>query len=479
MEPKLTTCYRKYKVANFWICCIAAVTFLFSYCKEKTILPSELVPEIDNINTFASDTFSIITHTVYQDSILTGGAKGENRVSNLPTLYHPLGTITDDATFGKTNANIHIEVLPPVTNFNFRTNAPGTLRTIDSIVLSIPLKGTYGDTLNNTNQTIKVHRSLKRFYRDSAQYEFTKDSFDNQLIAQMNINYATLHKDSPMVGGIKLVPQLRIKLNSWFADSLQAQVDLGINGAAADFSKFLDWWKGFYIEADSNSGSTIGYFNTHATRMYIYYRHTNTDLKLDTVVDVFSFDPNVCNRFGNINRNYIGSTSAAFIKTNNPKGDSILFIQNEPGLIAKVQFPYLHEKENVIVNKAELSFYSVSPYNNFADTNKFGLNPRLQILNSDTSDNDKIAEDYALFGYTVVDGTKKTVNIGGLSITRYQFVITYSIQKLISQKNSTFRFKIMGLNSGYPASYRVMVAGSGSKIDELRPKLKIIYTKIK
>jgi hypothetical protein len=59
------------------------------------------------------------------------------------------------------------------------------------------------------------------------------------------------------VSGVKLIPQIRFVLPAWFSDSLEAQMTLGTNGAFADFSKFLAWWKGFYIQADSANGNTL------------------------------------------------------------------------------------------------------------------------------------------------------------------------------------------------------------------------------
>ena len=457
---------------------LLAILALFQACKENTILPSDLVPAIDNINTFSTDTFTLITNNVYQDSILTGGIRNTSRISNSATSFHALGTIIGDPSFGKTNANIHVEVLPPVANFSFKTDAPGTTRTIDSVVLILPYVGAYGDTLTAPMQTFKVFRSLKTASRDSAQYEFTKDSTDNNLLSSLSVNFNTLSTDSPIVNGIKLVPQLRFKLNNWFADSLQAQIALGTNGAGADFSKYLEWWKGFYIQADSNVGRTLGYFNTYGARMNIYYRYTNTSLLPDTALDVFSFDPNYCNRFNNINRNYFGSSAHYFYNSTAPNGDSILFLQNEPGLAGLIKMPYLTQFENVIVNRAELHFYAVS-LNNFTDTNTFHTIPRLQILQTDTVGNDKIIADYSLLGTTFVDGKQKSVTVGGFTLTEYKFGVTYSIQKIISEKDTNFRFKIMGLNTGFPAAYRTTVAGSDSKVDYLRPKLNIIYTKIK
>lgn len=452
---------------------------LLTACKENVVLPSTLVPPVDNINTFSQDTFSLITQNIYQDSILTGGLRNSSQVSSSVSLFHALGTITSDPIFGKTNANIHVEVLPPVANFTFKT---GTNRTIDSIVLAIPLQGAYGDTTlsGNISQNFKVFRSLKSFPRSEAQYEFTKDSFDNVVIGQRTINFNELN-DSVLVGNTKLVPQLRIPLNSDFIDSLETQIDLGANGAAADFTRFLAWWKGFYIQADSLNGNTLYYLNTYATRLNIYYRYTNVNAQPDTAVDVFSFDPNNCNRFNHITRNYSGKVTQNFLTQVNPLGDSVLFLQSEPGMAATIRMPYLHQFSNVIVNQAELSFISVSPYGTpFQDTAKYGPIPRLQIFQTDTNSTgaDNVIPDYSLFGTNIVDGKVSEYKIAGLTFTRYKFAVTYAVQRLISEKNANFRFKIMGLNNGYPGAYRVMLGGNTMQAQYVQPKLKIIYTKI-
>ncbi|HMN32829.1 MAG: hypothetical protein IT215_06100 [Chitinophagaceae bacterium] len=454
------------------------ITLVFVSCKENTILPNDLVPPIDNINTFSQDTFSIISNNVYQDSILTGGLRNNSQISATSTYYQALGTITNDPIFGKTNANIHVEVLPPVANFTFKSQAAGTSRTIDSIVLAIPFNKTYGDTITAPLQTYKVFRSLKKFDRADAQFEFTNDSIDNTPLSSLTVNYNTFRTDSPTVNSIKLVPQLRFKMSQSFIDTLENQIDLGSQGAAVDFNSFLNWWNGFYIQADSNSGNTLGYFDTYNTRLYIYYRYTKTDMQLDTVADVFSFDPSYCNRFNQISRNYTSTPIFNYLSSPNPNGDSILFVQREPGVAATIKFPYLHTLENCIVNQAELFLYAISPYNNFSDTMKFGMIPQMQIFQSDSAGEDKIIADYGLFGASVVDGTYKSVTIGGITYIRYKFAVTYAIQTLISEKNSNFNFKIMGLNNGYPASGRVMLAGNSTATASIRPKLKIIYTKI-
>ena len=464
---------------SWGILALCAILFTSS-CKESAILPANLLPQIDNVNTFGADTFSVISHNIYQDSTQTGGLYKTTRVSATPGYYHALGTIANDPVFGKTTAGFHVEVLPPFVNFQFKTNYTGTQRTIDSIVLSVPYKGAYGDTSGSGLQTLNVYRSLKAFSRDSAQFETTVDSVDAQnLVASQAVNFSTLLVDSPLINGVRLAPQVRFRLANWFADSLQAQVDSGTNGAAVNFSKFLAWWKGFYIApADTNNGNTLGYFDTYNTRMYIYYRYTTVNNAKDTTVDVFGFDPNNANRFNHITRTYTGKPPLNYLNTQAPSGDSVLFVQSEPGFGAFIRFPHLHNMENVIVNKAELTLTATSPFTNWSDTLNYPLSARLQAVRSDSNQVDAVLEDYAIFGSAYVDGRRVLTTINGLPYIQYKFKLTHSIQQIISMKNRKFRLKIVGVNDGYPARGRVLLGGSSSKVPLLRPTLNIIYTKI-
>nr|MBP6625329.1 DUF4270 family protein [Chitinophagaceae bacterium] len=206
-------------------------------------------------------------------------------------------------------------------------------------------------------------------------------------------------------------------------------------------------------------------------------RYTNTSGFADTTVDVLGFDPSYCNRFNTITRNYSGTPVQSFIGNTSPNGDSVLFIQNEPGMAAIMKFPSITALDNRIVNKAELIFTSISPYA-FDFNQIYGIVPRMQIFKTDTEGNDAIPAEYSSFGAGYVDGNTHTSTINGQTITQYKFNLTQTFQRVISQKDTTFRLKIMGLNTGVPGAYRVMLRGSGSQATEFKPTLNLIYTKL-
>jgi hypothetical protein len=135
--------------------------------------------------------------------------------------------------------------------------------------------------------------------------------------------------------------------------------------------------------------------------------------------------------------------------------------------------------ENVIVNRAELVL-TLAPSQQFFDTLTYGLLPRLQIFKTDSiGENDKIAEDYAAFNSSnYVDGKRYPVVINGSNYVQYKFTITNSIQRMLSQRDSLSRYKIMGANTGLPAAYRGILSGSASQLPEFRPQLNVIYTRL-
>src|SRR5690606_1675391 len=101
-------------------------------CKESTVINSNLLSSADNINTVTfPDTLSVITRTVYDDSVVTS--------YNVSPVYAGLGTV-NDPYFGRTSAGMALQVVPPSTSYSF-----GSVP--DSAVLILPYSSfSWGDT---------------------------------------------------------------------------------------------------------------------------------------------------------------------------------------------------------------------------------------------------------------------------------------------------------------------------------------------
>ena len=138
---------------------IVAVSMLFSSCKENTVIRTDVVPAVDNISVFGTDTLTLLTKTVQDDTVVS------NAFTTSFPVYVGAGNISFDPYFGKTNSSFYFQIRPPQDNYTFDK----TKYQIDSAVLILPYSGfAYGDTTNSAGmQTIKAFRMKEKIYLSS------------------------------------------------------------------------------------------------------------------------------------------------------------------------------------------------------------------------------------------------------------------------------------------------------------------------
>src|SRR5882762_3776514 len=99
---------------------------VFSSCKKNSFIGKDILPSTDDVGAVFTDTFSLITNTIRDDSVLSSST-----INNLAgTLFDPL--------FGKSYAAFFSEFLLPTNDINF--GSPDTLF-IDSLVLTLGYGG--------------------------------------------------------------------------------------------------------------------------------------------------------------------------------------------------------------------------------------------------------------------------------------------------------------------------------------------------
>lgn len=101
---------------------------------DTTQIGSDLIPVVDNINTFA-DTLDIFsTQGVFNDTTRL-------------TLFedYTLGKISNDPLMGQTDARLFLQLKPPFYPYFF--GIPNdTILGVDSVILCLNFKGFYGDS---------------------------------------------------------------------------------------------------------------------------------------------------------------------------------------------------------------------------------------------------------------------------------------------------------------------------------------------
>lgn len=338
----------KHKYLALTLGAIFTSIILLVSCKkinESTSLGGDLIPPVDNINTFDTtlevqafnDTFTVLTDTL--------------RYSSGYTNF--LGQINTDPFFGKTDAKIFLELKPPSYPYTF-ANKPDSLH-IDSVVLVLNYLETYGDTL--TPQTVNVYEIPQSSDFGDTSYTLRKSDYaKGTLLGSRTFDLRTLN-DSVKAFEDTTANQLRIRLDDSFGQRLlnYDTIKGGLNGAYSTDTAFRTFFKGFALESVSGD-AIIGFDLTGAnTKLAIYYRYDkNTVMNADTTVAYFPFSGNTAGSASAnfIRRDYAGTPLEASVGGTTP--DDLVYIQNSPGSFATIKIPGLAGLNNSVVHRAEL-----------------------------------------------------------------------------------------------------------------------------
>lgn len=462
-----------------------------SKINQATELGDDVIPGVDGVTTFDT-TLSVITFNDTMDRV-------KDSALVLRSEDHILGNISNDPFFGKTNAKIFVQLEPSFYKWNFRGVYDKDSLHLDSVVLVLGWKGTYGDT--SSPQRVRV-------YEIDQSNDFRRDSF--YLLRDQFVTYSNLLgskdffpqnlKDSVKAFQDSTVGQLRVKLNNSFGDRLLKVFDT-TNAYVSD-SAFKANFKGFAIDADPNFGNALmsfGIVGDANTKLAIYY-HYDKNGASDTVVDYFtatgaSTVHNYIERF-----KFAGTPLAA---ASGGVADDILYLINTPGSFATIKIPAINTLDNRIIHRAELiveQLYDVSD-------DKFGPPQGLMLDVYDSTLGDykfmpfdffpdqtgASAVSYGIYGKRTVDGNGNPIKVWKFNITRY-------VQNILTQKEPLHDFRLLAaqkvterlkvayvtntggyyyysepVNSQY-AFGRVRVGGGNHPTQRMR--LRIIYTKI-
>ncbi len=455
-----------YAIALFAIACTG-----FIGCKEKTILGTDVIPTVDNINTFFTDTVTMLTRNITLDSFNTSIDNGQNRFYALGVIS---GNSVGDDVVGKTVAGMALQFRQPQSALLL----PQDSVALDSLILSIPYLRTYGDTTLPILQTFDVYR-LDDPLIDTVNY-YTNDMLPidwNDKLGSVTLNLSKM--DSAVVKTGKLAPQLRVNLSAALASEIY-KLD---SANYKTYSNFIKWLRGIaIIPADTNKGTMIGYFDQTAAKLELFTHSTKVNSK-DSITYSFPNDNRYCQGYNYISRNFTDNNPLIknYINSGNTAGDSLLFLQGDFGSTIELTFPYLGHMSNVIVNKAEFEF-SIIPS---MDPKKDSLYRPVSFIKAyGIDDNNKdyvLLRDYYIdangnAAKLISDGFRKEEIVNGVRVLKYKISLTRTIQEAISSKKTNLKIRIQG-NNGLLASGRSVVGGA--KKSSNNAKFNLIYTKIK
>ncbi|MBL7727907.1 MAG: DUF4270 family protein [Dinghuibacter sp.] len=483
---------------------VIAFVSLFTQCTkiDSTNLGQGLIPPVDGVNTFMTDTFTIVT---------------ENGIFNDSTRFtkddpYMLGQLVTDPVFGRTDATIYTE-LKPAFQFSWRNKKDSIFGPAgtgyDSAFLNLAIansgsdRGIYGDS----NSTISF-----RVWAISDNTNFKKDSF-YQVAVNPNIPVGTL------IGTANVVPAdldnqriailkrdtlrtsniLRVRLNAAGDAIMSDLLSKDTTNVFKNDDNFRAHFKGFMIEPIGGGGNAmlkVSLTDTK-TRFEVWYRFLNNG-KVDTTFDSFAFNSFAGQAFRCASANYINRSTAGapFLNYLTPGADSVMAIQSAPGTFATIRIPYVKSFPNKLIHRAELiidedptfshPFYT-TPGNLYLDcvdtpAGKFRTVP-LDFYFLTASG----PADFEYFG-----GYRKIVSDASGTRARYFFNISKYLQAMIARNE---RYYDMRLYCPYDVRYhnqyipgvpwpvinspvfgRVVLGGGSST--RYKMKLKVIYSNI-
>ncbi|RAJ06932.1 hypothetical protein LX64_02060 [Chitinophaga skermanii] len=459
------------KIKFSYLSCLSLLTFglfTFSGCSESTILGSNLIPGGDKVDVVDSTINNLIVYNIQRpdSTIITGGYQSYGKV---------IGTISDDAIFGKSYGEAFLQLAMPKDTFRFADNS-----SIREAWLYLPYSGSYGD--ENSDVVVDVYQMQEPTFKVDSAYRSYQQMNRLSTVLGTATQKPVNSKDSvyivDKIGGkdssiYVTGASLRIKMNATFINML---VNASKTSAFDNDSTFRRWLNGLAIVPRSKStGKALMYTSVSGAKLSIQtYLNSRPD---STIFYNFPYVASTCAHQNYFERNYSGAEVANFVNTNNPAGDQTTYLQEAPGIYAKLLIPGLENFPQSTINSAELVITEITAGNTQKDIYTQPSTLMLYKYASPTTDSLGYVVDYGspLSPNPSFGGEKVEINLGGVKTIQYKFNIPRYLQMLLRKQETNYGFKLMAYSS-LPIDARRLKAG-GSGVSTQNMHLRIIYTK--
>lgn len=490
---------------------ITAITFIsligWNCTKlDTTDIGSDLLPAVDNVHTFADTLLINTTQGFFNDSTAIG--KYDD---------YALGSITNDPLFGRTTANIYMQLKPPFYPYYYG-NPGDTVVGLDSVVLCIKYAGFWGDsTLPIRFDVREVNDAI---FRDSV-YTEKKTAYKpvvGAFLASASVDVRTIGTYIKLRNGADSVNnQIRIKMPAAWASALFGRDSImahASNNAFYSDSVFRNFYNGLALEATGGSnGLLYASLSDTSTKIEINYRKKNGGA-VDTVRSSFRLNPNfgvtAANAPVSNTSNYFLRDRTGFpVKTNTDP--NVHYLQTAPGTYVNLNIPALPTLSNRIIHRAEIIVEQVptdpildevfsAPNFLYLDLKDTGTTDKWKPVYFDLNTAEVYDPDYKTaipyiasqinFQYFGGFRRSKTDPLTGGLIKYYNFNISRYVQQIVTEHTRSYDLRLYApFNLNYPqysgtfipfgnniAFGRVKI-GSGSN-PNYRLKLRIVWSKI-
>lgn len=457
---------------------------LFS-CKENNYINPDLVPNIDNINTFelTQDDLSLTMKVKMFDSFHTG---------NGAFYYGGIGSVANDPFFGNVQVGMNMQFTIPTINYTF----PDTMSSLDSVVLILPyLNVLYGDT--NSLAAYNVYQiedpNFKIDTSTNKYYAFTNLGYNLTPIGSFEGDLKDLSRDSIFYPGIDTVGnQLRIKLSSAMVSKFAAMTSANTGNNDA----FVNFLNGIYVApkpgmsaAYNKSLNYFLFFNPLLTsirqsaRLEAFYTISGGST---TGMTTFPLNSKFSAFYTKVERNYVGypannyavngQVMDSFIITGSP-GIHTDFEINNLSLIGAQNVVNIARLEINVKKTTESQLFEYPPQLSISGVYEDGGSYNIvdYQTNSSLETNNGVPLQSGLANNFVNTGFVPRV-IDGEDYVTYTINLPRTIQQAIMQGKDKVIIRLYPY-SQMPGAFRMIAPGFGS-LSNAKAKFNIIYSKI-
>lgn len=428
-----------------WLLVGCFIVALLNSCKDNTgTLGPQVLPKVDLISAYETDTSTVLTSMCLKDSVNTNDQTSS-----------PLGSYFDPI-FGETKASIYAQVYPSTL-----IGCPFDTSVVDSVLLLLPLnQGSYYGNLDP--QTFLVYQTDTNIVSETSYY------------SNANLKYNPTPIGSAQVTPNPFNDTLKIKLSKSWWYPLSNILQTG--NYWTNINPIL---KGLYITTSNPiqlpGQGAILYVNMNTSFAEIFWCYHSNRLASAKGNTSFTLGGADGTYFANVQHNYSSSPFGGIHpvgKHDSIPANQLMYVQSMAGLIGKVDFPNLYKnwakKGPIIINEAELVVnVDAQQQGNYSAPSE------LILLGIDSTWGQYAVPDY----YQSYYGGVPT---GTSSGTSYTMVITEYIQSVINGKTVDRGLYILPNN--YPSSAnRVVLYGAqhNSVQTGQRVTLIIYYTPVK
>ena len=460
---------------------LAGFVLFFLSCTKlntPTELGDELIPAVDNINTFDTTLTVQAAYYPFNDSSLH--FINENMA---------LGRL-NDPVFGTTNADMYFN-LSSVAYGTSPFYRPDSVQGIDSVVLQLAYVGSYGDSSASSQLSIAVSeiRNDSKFV-DPTAYPYDHPGFTTgHVLGIKTFTPRQLADTQTLVrkrDTTKVANVLRVRLDTSIGDRLK-RFDTLANGAYDNDSAFRANFRGLAVKVTNVSGAgVLSYFNlaTSLTELRVYFRVQRNGVS-DTTSAIFR---HTSYSQANSIRRDPGGEYLANLGTPSPQQ---LYVQSSPqGSYVGIFVGGLTTFPNKVIHRAELIAPKLSsPLENlFSPPSRLFLDHKGATDSAFLFDNDVPAIGDGSFNLGLFGGNLRPDNSYRFNITRYvQGIVTRKERNdslriyaplRTTQYSNLYRQSVVVPVSGVIANGRVVLGGANLPDVNRRLRLRIIYSNL-